>query len=69
MMLYIAKHQPIICKQKEFYNLHLFNPTTTKHDLVKNKTKQNKKKKKTTTKKKQKKKNNKNKQSRTNTSM
>ena len=42
--LYITEHQPILCEQKEFYNLLLFNLidyTTTKQDLVKEKTKEN----------------------------
>ena len=41
-MLNITKHQPILCKQKEFYNLLLPNPadySTIWHDLVKEKKK------------------------------
>ena len=43
-MFYITKHQLILCKQKVFHNLLLFNPTdytTTKPDLVKEKVKEN----------------------------
>ena len=43
-MLYITKYQPILCKQKEFYNFLLFNPTdytVIKPDLVQEKTKKN----------------------------
>ena len=44
-VLYITKFQPILCKQKDFYNLFLFNPneyTTIKSDLIqKKKTKKN----------------------------
>ena len=40
-VLYITKYQPALCKQKEFYNLLLFNPTdyiATKPDLIQEKT-------------------------------
>ena len=39
-VLYIIKYQPALCKQKEFYNLLLFNPadyTVTKPDQVQEK--------------------------------
>ena len=42
-VLYITKYQPILCKQKEFYNLLSFNSTVypaTKPDLVPEKTKE-----------------------------
>ena len=41
-VLYITKYQPTLCKQKEFYNLLIFNPTNyiaIKSDLVKKKQK------------------------------
>ena len=40
--LYITKYQPVLCKQKEFYNILLFNLTdyiATKLDLIQEKTK------------------------------
>ena len=39
-VLYITKHQPTLCRQKEFYNLHLFNfdnYTVTEPDLIQEK--------------------------------
>ena len=41
---YITKYQPALCKQKEFYNLPLFNPTdytATKANLIQEKRKKN----------------------------